>query len=260
MTEEKEEATTNNNNNNIILSDEEREKKLIELYFFKGKRTKNIVQELRMSPKTVGKILEKFRNANANRVGVRVGEKVPVYKVGDDNGNGGNGDARSRPLQQQQQAMITMPLPTTTITTTAGLTAAEVKSLSPNEKAAIAYKLYHEMKPYLPSLLRLHNQLKRHGLTNRTHDIDYFVYVMETEAFKLPEFEAELSDMETKVEEARNEFLTIQQEKQKVLYEFQNQKRLLVNDIQSTKKNVSDLKEAQGQIQRTFDFLIHKTA
>jgi hypothetical protein len=262
-----------------------------------------------MSPNTVGKILDKFRNANANRVGVGVGEKAPVYKVGDNSGNGGNGDARARatttnPQQQilqpeQQQAMITMPLPTPTITTTTGLTA-EVKSLSDNEKAAIAYKLYdegkrpvdiismllisaeeameyyhkfwklnrdyefyhayHEMKPYLPSLLRLHSQLKRHGLTNRMRDIDYFVSVMETEAFKLPEFEAELSDMETKLEAARNEFLATRREKLDMLYQLRNEKRLLENDIQSEKKNLSDLKEAQGQIQRTFDFLIHKTA
>src|SRR5919197_1013554 len=121
-----EEATSNNNNNNenYLLSEEEREKKVIELYFFKGKRTKDIVQKLRMSPNTVGKILEKFRNAN--RVGV--GEKAPVYKVGDNSSNGGNGDARVRPTttplpqqqilqpEQQQQATI-IPLLSSTATT-----------------------------------------------------------------------------------------------------------------------------------------------
>src|SRR5919201_6515487 len=127
------------------------------------------------------------------------------------------------------------------------------------------YHAYHEMKPYLSSLLRLHNQLKRHGLTNRTHDIDYFVYVMETGAIKLPEFEAELSDMQTKVEEAkaevenaRKEFLAIQQEKREMLYQARNEKRIIDNDTQAAKKNLSDLREAQDQMQQTFDTLLHK--
>src|SRR5919201_4685654 len=118
------------------------------------------------------------------------------------------------------------------------------------------YHAYHEMKPYLSSLLRLHNQLKRHGLTNRTHDIDYFVYVMETGAIKLPEFEAELLDMQTKVEEARNELQSIRREKLDMLYQLRNEKRLLENDIQSEKKNLSELKEARDQMQQSFDTLV----
>src|SRR5918912_1432227 len=60
--------------------------------------------------------------------------------------------------------------------------------------------------------------------------------------------------------QARNELQSIRREKLDMLYQLRNEKRLLENDIQVAKKNLSDLKEAQGQIQRTFDFLIHKTA
>ena len=273
--EEKEEATTNNNN--IILSNEEREKKVIELYFFKGKRTKDIVQELRMSPKTVGKILDKFRNANTNgnangnRVGVGVGEKAPVYKVGDNSGNGGNGDARATttnpPLPQQQilqpgqQQQAILPLLSSTATTIA-----DVKSLCPNEKAAIAYKLYDEgkrpvdvismllisaeeanryfkefwrltyqyelyriypqIRHEIPYLLKFHKSLRNHGLSDSMEDIDHYVDMLDVVYKKLPEVEAELSDYQTKIEEARNELLSIRQEKRDVLYELRNQNGL----------------------------------
>ena len=66
MTEEEKEEATTNNNNNIILSNEEREKKVIELYYTQRKGTKDITHELRMSPNTVGKILDKFRNSHEN--------------------------------------------------------------------------------------------------------------------------------------------------------------------------------------------------
>src|SRR5919197_5415452 len=294
------------NENYRLLSDEEREKKVIELYFFKGKKYDYIAPTMGMSFSTISDIVKKYRESKAKeRETEKKEQETSVYNIGNDNGNGGNGDARSRarptttsipqqilqPEHQQQQAII--PLLSSTATTIA-----EVKSLSDNEKAAIAYKLYdqgkrpvdvismlllsaeeameyyhkfwklnrdyelyhayHEMKSYLPSLLRLHNQLKRHGLTNRTHDIDYFVSVMETEAFKLPEIEAELSELQDKVEAARNELHVTQQEKRNVLYQLRNEKRIIDNDTQAAKKNLSDLKEACNQMQQTFDTLLHQ--
>src|SRR5919108_906673 len=191
---------------------------------------------------------------------------------------------------------MTTPTPTPT---TVGLTAAEAESLSPNERATIAYTLYDEgkrsvdvakvlylsaeeaircykefwrlkhhdelyriypqIRHEIPYLLKFHKSLRKFNLTDSVDDIDYYVRMIDTVYTKLPHVEEELSDLQTEVENARNELQSIKQEKQKVLYEFQNQKRLLVNDIQSTKKNISDLKEAQGQIQQTFDFLIYRT-
>jgi hypothetical protein len=61
------------------------------------------------------------------------------------------------------------------------------------------------------------------------------------------------------VENACNELQSIRREKLDMLYEFRNEKRLLENDIQSTRKNISDLKEAQRQMQQTFDNLLYRT-
>src|SRR5919197_3526989 len=104
------------NENYRLLSDEEREDKVIELYFFKGKKYKYISTTMEMSFSTISDIVTKYRESKAKereREKEKKEQETSVYKVGDD--NSGNGDARSRPLPQQeqlqsdpqQQAMIT---------------------------------------------------------------------------------------------------------------------------------------------------------
>src|ERR671935_2706958 len=95
MTEEVgEEATLNENYR--LLSDEEREKKVIEFYFFKGKKYKYISTLMEMSFSTISDIVTKYRESKAKereRETEKKEQETSVYKVGDDNGNG---DARSR--------------------------------------------------------------------------------------------------------------------------------------------------------------------
>ena len=95
--------------------------------------------------------------------------------------------------------------------------------------------------------------MKKHGLADKIEDIDHFVRVMETGGIKLPEVEADLSNYQTKIEEARNEFQAIRQKKQKMECEYQNQKRLLEKDLQATRQNILHLTEVQEQIQQSFD-------
>src|SRR5919197_1261574 len=112
--QEKEESIPNENYR--LLSDKEREDKVIELYFFKGKKYKYISTTMEMSFSTISDIITKYRESKAKereRETEKKEQETSVYKVGDD--TSGNGDARSRPLQQQeqlqsdpqQQAMIT---------------------------------------------------------------------------------------------------------------------------------------------------------
>src|ERR671923_2957261 len=101
--EEKEEEAIPNENYRL-LSNEERENKVIELYFFKGKKYDYIAPTLEMSYSTIADIVKKYRESKAKereRETEKKEQETSVYKVGDDNSNGGNGDARSRPLQQQ---------------------------------------------------------------------------------------------------------------------------------------------------------------
>jgi hypothetical protein len=145
----------------------EREKKVLELYHTKGKRYSYITKELKISPNTINAILKRDREEKEREKAESQREKQSsVYNVdnnngGDDdwngNGNGnGNGDARARsqkqPQMQQQQQQLqqyhqtaissssssSLPIPTTS--------AAELRQLSDNQKAAIAYKLYDQYK------------------------------------------------------------------------------------------------------------------
>jgi DNA-directed RNA polymerase specialized sigma subunit len=58
MTEEKEEEAITNENYRF-LSDKEREKKVIEFYFFKGKKYKYISTAMEMSYSTIADIIKK---------------------------------------------------------------------------------------------------------------------------------------------------------------------------------------------------------
>jgi uncharacterized protein (DUF3084 family) len=89
-------------------------------------------------------------------------------------------------------------------------------------------------------------------------DIDYYVNMINTMYTKIPEAEAELSDIETKVEEGRNELQSIKKEELKVVYESRNEKRLVDNGIQIARKNLADLQEAESQMQQTFDALVYR--
>ena len=143
-------------NNTYIFNKTEREKKVIELYFAQRKSIRDIATELRMSFATITNILNRYKESKQKKE-----QDALVYNIYHNNNNGdngGNGDARSKPittnsqqqqhqqqLQPEQQAMI-IPLQTTTTSSVGGLTAAQAANLSPNEKAAIAYKLYDEGK------------------------------------------------------------------------------------------------------------------
>src|SRR5919197_2227499 len=135
--------TGSNSRKNVSLYHKESEKKVLELYHVQGKTTRDIQRDLEMSPNTITDILKRDREERERE---KEKKETSVYKVGDDDGGNNNGDARarSRPLQQQQQAMIVSQQPITTTTT--GLTVAEVQSLSDNERAAIAYKLFDKGK------------------------------------------------------------------------------------------------------------------
>ena len=289
--------SSSNSRKNVSLYRKEREKKVLELYHVQGKTTRDIRRELSMSPNTITDILKRDREEK-EREKEREKKEDSVYKVGDD--NGGNGDARSRPMPQQAMIVSSQQQPITTTTTpiTVRLTAAEAESLSPNERAAIAYRLYDEgmrtvdvakilflpaeetiryykefwrlkhhdelyriylqIRHEIPYLLKFHTSLRNHGLTDSMEDIDHYVGMLDVVYKKLPEVEAELSDMQTKVEKARNELLATRQERREVLYEFRNEKRILDNDIQVAKKNILDLREAHRQMQQSFDTLLHK--
>ena len=58
--------------------------------------------------------------------------------------------------------------------------------------------------------------------------------------------------------QARNELQSIRREKLDMLYQLRNEKRLLENDIQVARKNQSDLREAQDQMQQSFDTLVNR--
>src|SRR5919108_5007561 len=158
---------------------------------------------------------------------------------------------------------MTTPTPTPT---TVGLTAAEAESLSPNERATIAYTLYDEgkrsvdvakvlylsaeeairyykefwrlkhhddlyriypqIRHEIPYLLKFHKSLRNHGLSDNMEDIDHYVDMLDVVYKKLPEVEAEYSDYEDKVEKARNELQSIRREKLDILYQLRNEERL----------------------------------
>src|SRR5919204_2597853 len=84
------------NENYRLLSNKEREDKVIEMYFFKGKKYKYISTTMEMSFSTISDIITKYRESKAKEREKETEKKeqeTSVYKVGDNNGNG---DARSR--------------------------------------------------------------------------------------------------------------------------------------------------------------------
>ena len=113
-----------------IFSEDEIEKQVIDLYFNKRKKTRDVAKIMRISFTKIGNILKKERERQQREM-----ER--------ENGNGnGNGKA-----EQQQYHQI---IPTTSSSAiipslpSLSLSAAELEELTDKQKAAIAYKLYDQ--------------------------------------------------------------------------------------------------------------------
>jgi hypothetical protein len=120
------------------------------------------------------------------------------------------------------------------------------------------YRIYPQIRHEIPYLLKFHKSLGNHGLSDSMEDIDHYVDMLDVVYKKLPEVEAELSELQDKVEAAHNELHVTQQEKRNVLYQLRNEKRIIENDIQVARKNLSDSREACDQMQQSFDTLVDK--
>src|SRR5919201_73209 len=109
-----------------IFSEDEIEKQVIDLYFNKRKKTRDVAKIMRISFTKIGNILKRERQQ-------REREK--------ENGNG-NGKAEQQQYHQiiptTLSSAIIPPLPSLS------LSAAELEALNDKQKATIAYKLYDQ--------------------------------------------------------------------------------------------------------------------
>jgi chromosome segregation ATPase len=62
------------------------------------------------------------------------------------------------------------------------------------------YEIYLDEKYYLTSLLKLHRLLKREGMTSTDNNIEWFVNMVKTKIYKIPEIQKQYSKAKDELE------------------------------------------------------------
>jgi hypothetical protein len=156
----------------------EREKKVLELYD-QGKSTRDIAKELRMSLRDITTIL---RNSQLSH-----GIAITKDNRSDNNNKSPNQIAtRAYKLFSEGKKPFEVAIEL-------GIREAQVNKLFGEflrlKGQQELYDIYLDEKYYLRSLLKLHMLLKREGMTAADNNIDWFVNMVKTGTYKIPQIQ-----------------------------------------------------------------------
>src|SRR5919197_6714163 len=118
------------------------------------------------------------------------------------------------------------------------------------------YQIYPEIQHSLPSFLKLHKALKKHGLN--TKNVDYFVHLVEIGAIKISEIEEYYESLKSDNEKLYNQNQSLMYANQELDRDIEYKKRRFENDSQAMQRQIADLSEVEDDIQRSVDALAEK--
>jgi DNA-binding Lrp family transcriptional regulator len=213
-----------------MLNNVEKEKIVIDLYYNQRKNVRQIAQEARISFRDIAAIIKKK-------------EEAAVNDVGNVDGNGNNKNNKyyyySNEKCTQAYRLFSEGKKPFEVAIELGIREVQVNKFFRKfwklKNLNQLYKIYPQIRCYLPSLLKLHKVLKKKGLT--ADNVEWFANAIETGVIKLPELQSQRQSL------------------QKEILDKQRQKQEVQRDLHVINKRIVDLADVEKMHQNNIDTL-----
>jgi hypothetical protein len=195
----------------------ERERTVLELYK-QGKSTRYIAKELRMSLRDISTILRKNQ----------VSHGIPIIDndINNNNNNNSNNNNKSpNQIATQAYKLFSKGTKLSNVAIELGLREKEASKLFGeflrlNGQQEL-YDIYLDEKYYLRSVLKLYRLMKREGMTIDNNNIEWFVSMVKTGMYKIPEIQKQY-------EKAKDELEVIEYKRVMSKHELDNMNKQII--------------------------------